>query len=358
MGELLQIIGLDGSYDEGMEPELGEEDLLRMYESMVLVRILDTRCMGLQRQGRIGFYIPSHGEEAVQVGSAYALRPEDWVVPAYREQGAALLRGLPLRKLVANLYGNREDIVRGHQMPNHFSFREGHFVSTSSPVGTQIPIGAGMGWAARLRGDPVVALVYFGDGATSQGDFHAGLNFAAVFRANTVFLCKNNQWAISLPVTRQTAAETIAGKGEGYGMRGVRVDGNDVLAVYAVCWEAVERAREGGGPTLIEAVTYRLGPHTTSDDPTRYRSQEEVEEWKGKDPLPRFQRYLQAKGIWDEELEAQVRQEAEAQVEDAIRWAEKVGPPDPATIFEDVYAETPWNLREQREAFLRPPGRS
>lgn len=353
MGELVQIVGLDGSYDEGSEPPLAEKALLKMYQYMVLVRVLDTRGMALQRQGRIGFYVPSHGEEAVQVGSASALTPEDWIVPAYREQGALLLRGFPLRKLMAQLYGNREDPVKGRQMPNHFSYREGRFVTTSSPVGTQIPIGAGLGWAARLRKEPVVALTYFGDGATSQGDFHAALNFAGVFRANAVFVCKNNQWAISVPVTKQTASESIAIKAEAYGFSGVRVDGNDVLAVYAATKEAVDRARDGGGPTLIEAVTYRMGPHTTSDDPSRYRSEEELEEWKEKDPLLRFQRYLRVKGIWSEELEAQVRQEAEDQVNAAVEWAEDVGPVDPETLFDDVYGETPWNLREQREELLR-----
>lgn len=353
MGELLQIMGLDGSYEEKMEPKLSEEELLKLYRHMVLTRVLDTRAVALQRQGRIGFFVPSHGEEAVQIGSSYALKPEDWMVPAYREQGAALLRGFPLKLLVAQLYGNREDILKGRQMPNHFGNRSINFVTPSSPVGTQIPIAVGISWAAKMRGDEVVGLVYFGDGATSQGDFHVAMNFAGVFKTPTVFLCKNNQWAISVPFTRQTASESIAIKAQAYGFEGVRVDGNDVLAVYAACKEAVEAARKGRGPTLIEAVTYRMGPHSTSDDPTRYRPEEELEEWRQKDPILRFRLYLKNKGIWNEELEATVQQEAEDQVSEAVQWAEEGGPPDPETIFEDVYADVPWHLAEQRDELLR-----
>lgn len=353
MGELRQIVGLDGSYDESQEPSLEEEDLLRMYRYMVLTRVLDSRGMGLQRQGRIGFYVPSHGEEAVQVGSAYALEEQDWIVPAYREQGALLLRGFPLKQVVAQLYGNRADVVRGRQMPNHFTYREGHFVSTSSPVGTQLPIAAGVGWAAKLRGDPAVSLVYFGDGASSQGDFHVAANFAAVFRAHTVFLCKNNQWAISVPYHRQTATETVAEKAAAYGIPGIRVDGNDVLAVYAATREAVERARAGEGPTLVEAFTYRMGPHTTADDPSRYRSEEEVEMWRERDPVLRFQRYLEAKGLWTEETEEKVRSDSEERVDEAIRWAEEIELPAPESILEDVYGEMPWNLAEQRDVLRR-----
>jgi pyruvate dehydrogenase E1 component alpha subunit len=353
MGELLQIIGLDGSYEEKMEPKLSEEELLKLYRHMVLTRVLDTRAMNLQRQGRIGFFVPSRGEEAVQIGSSYALKPEDWMVPAYREQGAALLRGFPLKALIAQLYGNKEDILKGRQMPNHFGNRSINFVTPSSPVGTQIPIAVGIAWAAKMRGDKIVSLVYFGDGATSQGDFHVAMNFAGVFKTPTVFLCKNNQWAISLPFTRQTASESIAIKAQAYGFEGVRVDGNDVLAVYAACKEAVEAARKGQGPALIEAVTYRMGPHSSSDDPTRYRTEEELEEWKQRDPILRFQLYLKAKGIWNEELEATVRQEAEDQVSEAIEWAEQAGPPPPESLFEDVYADMPWHLAEQRDELLK-----
>lgn len=353
MTKLLQVISPDGKYREKDEPLLSEEELLRMYRYLMLTRALDTRGMALQRQGRIGFYVPSHGEEAVQIGSSFPLEPQDWIVPAYREQGAALLRGIPLNLIVAQLYGNEEDIAKGRQMPNHFTSRAVNFVPTSSPVGTQIPIATGLGWAARMQGDKTVVLGYFGDGATSQGDFHAAMNFAGLFQANTVFVCKNNQWAISLPFGKQTATREVAIKAQAYGFEGVRVDGNDVLAVYQASKEAIDKARAGEGPTLIEAVTYRMGPHTTSDDPTRYRDESEVEAWRKKDPIVRFQRYLKAKGIWNEEKEVEIRQEAETQVEAAVVRAEERAMPDPATLFDDVYAEMPWHLKEEREAFLK-----
>ncbi len=353
MAKLLQVISPDGKYKEKDEPPLSEEELLKMYRYLMLTRALDTRGMALQRQGRIGFYVPSTGEEAVQIGSSFPLEPQDWVVPAYREQGAALLRGIPLETLVAQLYGNDEDIAHGRQMPNHFTSRAVNFVPTSSPVGTQIPIAVGLGWAARLQGDKVVALGYFGDGATSQGDFHAAMNFAGLFQANTVFVCKNNHWAISMPFHSQTGTKEVAIKAQAYGFEGVRVDGNDVLAVYQASKEAIDKARFGGGPTLIEAVTYRMGPHTTSDDPTRYRDEAEVEKWRKKDPIVRFQRYLKSKGIWNEEIEVEIRQEAEAQVEKAVVRAEERGLPSPATLFDDVYAEMPWHIKEEKEAFLK-----
>ncbi len=224
-------------------------------------------------------------------------------------------------------------------------------------MGTQIPIAVGISWAAKMRGDDVVTMVYFGDGATSQGDFHVAMNFAGVFMTPTVFVCKNNQWAISVPFEKQTGSESIAVKAEAYGFNGVRVDGNDVLAVYAACREAVDLARKGGGPTLVEALTYRMGPHSTSDDPKRYRAEEELEEWKERDPILRFQRYLEGKGIWNEEIEANVRQKSEELVGEAVEAAEAVGKPKPETLFEDVYAEMYWNLKEQREELLKFVGR-
>ncbi len=353
MGELLQILGLDGSYDEKAEPKLSEKELKKLYRHMVLTRMLDTRAMALQRQGRIGFFVPSQGEEAVQVGSGFALEPEDWIVPAYREQGVALLRGFPLKTLMSQLYGNKEDLLKGRQMPNHFGNRAINFVTPSSPVGTQIPIAMGIAWGARIKKDNIVVMVYFGDGTTSQGDFHVAMNFAGVFRVPLVLICKNNQWAISIPFSKQTGSESIAVKAEAYGFDGVRVDGNDVLAVYAACREAVDAARAGKGPTLIECMTYRMGPHSSSDDPKRYRTQEEVDEWKEKDPILRFQRYLESKGIWNEEMEASIRQEFEDMLKDAVGYAEKAGPPIPETIFDDVYKDVPWNIAEQKDDLLK-----
>ncbi len=228
-----------------------------------------------------------------------------------------------------------------------------NLVSISSPVGTQIPQAVGCAWAMRIRGEPKVSLVYFGDGATSGGDFHAGMNFAGVFRAPVVFLCKNNQWAISVPLRGQTAARTLAAKAVAYGFDGVRVDGNDVLAVYAATKRAADLARAGEGPTLIEAVTYRMGPHSSSDDPTRYRSPEEVELWNQRDPIERFRRYLEVRGIFDPEWDEAMRKELDESITAAVRQAEKAPAPSTESLFEDVYADMPWHLREQLEALLK-----
>jgi pyruvate dehydrogenase E1 component alpha subunit len=350
---ILQVVRDDGSFDANLEPKLGDGELKRLYQGLVQIRVLDTRMLSLQRQGRIGFYVPSSGEEAVQVGSVAALDPEDWIFPAYREPGCALWRGFPIQDLVNQFYGNAEDLSKGRQMPNHYAHRDLHIVSISSPVGTQIPHAVGGAWAMQIRGDKKASIVYFGDGATSQGDFHAGMNFAGVFRVPCVFFCKNNQWAISVPVGRQTASKTLAQKAQAYGFEGVRVDGNDVLAVFAATKRAVDRARGGGGPTLIEAVTYRMGPHSSSDDPTRYRKPEEVEFWRQKDPVERFRRYLVAKGIFDAAWDESIRKEFDDAITEAVRHAEKVPPPPMETLFSDVYADLPAHLREQMEEFLK-----
>jgi len=350
--DLFRVIDLDGTYDSAREPKLSDETLLKAYRHLVLVRTLDTRMLSLQRQGRIGFYVPSIGEEASQVGSAMALEPRDWVFPAYREPGCALWRGFPLNQLIAQSYGNAMDPLKGRQMPNHYGLRSINYVTASSPVGTQIPHAVGAAWAARIRGDDVVTLVYFGDGATSQGDFHVGLNFAGVFKTPTVFFCKNNQWAISVPVSRQTASKTLASKAQAYGFDGVRVDGNDLLAVYSATKAAADRARGGGGPTMIEAVTYRLGPHSSSDDPTRYRTKEEVEYWQARDPVERIRRYLAVKGLLTAAADVSLRKEVEDAISETIREVEKSPPPALETLFEDVFAEMTPQLREQMESFL------
>ncbi|MBI4416229.1 MAG: pyruvate dehydrogenase (acetyl-transferring) E1 component subunit alpha [Euryarchaeota archaeon] len=350
---MLQVVRDDGSYDAALEPKLPGDMLKKLYRTLVLVRTVDTRMLSLQRQGRIGFYVPSWGEEAAQIGSAAALEPNDWIFPAYREPGAGLWRGFPLKTYVCQMYGNAEDLLRGRQMPNHYALRDINLASVSSPVGTQIPHAVGAAWAMKLRGDPNVAIVYFGDGATSQGDFHTGMNFAGVFHVPCVFLCKNNQWAISVPVARQTAAKSLAVKAVAYGFEGVRVDGNDLLAVYAATKRAVDKARSGGGPTLVEALTYRMGPHSSSDDPTRYRKTEEVEYWKQRDPVERFRRYLEAKGMWDKAWDDAIRKEIDDAITEAVRYAEKVPPPAVEALFEDVYADMPWHIREQLEEFQK-----
>lgn len=343
-----------------LEPHLPVEFLWRAFEGMLTVRVIDERMLMLQRQGRIAFYGAATGQEAAIVGSGLALEPQDWVFPALREVGVALLRGYSLQDLAHQLFGTRDDILKGRQMPCHYSDRRVRHVSWSSCVGNQVPQAVGVALAARYMGDPVVVMAYLGDGATSEGDFHVAMNFAAVFRAPVVFFCQNNHWAISVPVTRQTASKTIAIKAVAYGMEGVRVDGNDLLAVYQVTRRAVEKARTGGGPTFIEAFTYRMGAHSTSDDPSRYRDPEEVERWRSRDPIERFRRYLIWKGLWDADREQALVQRIRDDLMAAIQKAESTPPPPVESLFEDVYATPPRHLREQQmafEAYLREKAR-
>lgn len=353
-GELMTVLSDDVEAVEAAGPSLSDDDLRTLYDAMVTVRVLDERCLRLQRAGRIGFYVPSIGQEAASVGAVYAFNDDDWIFPSYRDPGMFLLRGGSLKSFLDQLFGNSEDLSKGRQMPNHHSLPDGRFVSISSPVGTQIVQAAGCGIAIRIRGDQQAVLVSFGDGATSQNDFHTGLNFAGVFGAPVVFLCQNNQWAISQPRGKQTASATLAQKAVAYGFEGVRVDGNDVLAVYKAVAAAREKAVQGGGPTLIEALTYRCGPHSSNDDPSKYRNDEEVREWlEEKDPIGRFRQYLERRGIWDAAWEEKVVQRAKQRVADEITAAEAVSPPSPDSLFTDVYAELPWMLQEQRQALAR-----
>ncbi len=318
--------------------------------TMVLARVLDERAIALQRQGRIGFYAPHSGQEAALVGSALALRPPDWVFPAYRELSVALVRGVPLQAIVDQLWGNVNDLSKGRQMPNHFAFRQVHFVSASSPIGTQITQAVGAAMGMQRRKESAVTIAYFGDGATSSNDFHAGLNFAGVFRTPTVFFCQNNQWAISLPRARQTQSTTLAEKAEAYGFAGVVVDGNDLRAVYSAVSDARRKAVEGGGPTLIEAQVYRLGPHSTSDDPHRYRSDREVEEARRGDPVHRVEEELRSCGALDQAGIDRIWEEARSRVAQAVTAAESAGSPPSASLFEDVFATLTPRLREESEA--------
>lgn len=326
-----------------------------MYREMKRVRALDERMLVLQRQGRVGFYGTCTGQEAVPAATALALDAADWVFPALREGAVMLARGFPLDRYVAQVFGSAHDLLKGRQMPSHMSARSVRQVSWSSCIGTQLPQAVGAAWAAKLRRDPVVVVAFLGDGATSAPDFHHAMNFAAVFCAPVVIVCQNNHWSISVPVARQTASATIAAKAAAYGMPGLRVDGNDALATHAALTGALARARAGGGPTFIECVTYRLGPHSSSDDPSRYRSEAEVEAWRRRDPLPRLRRYLEGAGLWAEADERALDAELEAEISAAIAVAEAAPPPDRASLFDDVYASPPWHLREQREQLLRLP---
>lgn len=347
------ILDNNGGKETHEQIGLSEADLLRLYETMVRTRVLDEKMMKLQRSGRIGFYVPCIGQEASHIGAAYALEQDDWIFPHYRDTGIPLLRGINTQQIVNQLYGNTEDNTKGRQMPNHFSYKEINFTSISSPLATQIPQAAGAAYAAKIKKDGKVVMTSFGEGSTSENDFHAGLNFAGVHALPMVFLCENNHWAISVPVSLQTGSENFAVKAEAYGFEGVVVDGNDILAVYQTVKEAVDKARRGGGPTLIEAVTYRMGPHSTSDDPSRYTPEGELEEWAGRDPIKRFKGYMERIGVWDDEREKQLRESADKEVQQAIQHAEEVEQPDVDTMFDDVYAELPDLLKGQRDEMRR-----
>jgi 2-oxoisovalerate dehydrogenase E1 component alpha subunit len=304
--------------------------------------------VSLQRQGRIGFYIGSVGEEATIFGSAAALAEGDWIFPCYREHGAALLRGMPLVTFLCDLFGNAGDAMKGRQMPCHEAWRPGRYASISSPIATEIPHAVGAAWAARLKGEEMVALTYFGEGATSANDFHTGVNFGAVRKVPVIFVCRNNGWAISVPRERQTASETIAQKAIAYGLRGERVDGNDLLAVYNATRRARARAAAGEGPTLLECVTYRVEGHSTSDDPRAYRPAELVEPWRKKDPILRMRRFLSVKGLLDDAAEARVQEEVKAEIAAALKEAEAFEAKPPIeSLFEDVYARPLWQQEEQ-----------
>jgi len=327
---------------------LDEETLLRMYKDMVMTRVFDSWMVRLQRMGRVAAYTSSEGQEAIAVGATYALRNDDWIFPTYRETGAFIARKVPIEVLVARQLGSVLDPLKGHEVLL-FGDKRYRIITGPGPVAAHLCTSVGFALASKYRGEDIVVLVFFGDGATSKGDFNEGLNMAGVTKAPVVFLCQNNQYAISVPLSRQTASETIAVKAVAYGFDGVRIDGNDVKACYQTTLRAVEKARNGEGPTLIEAVTYRLAPHSTADDPGRYRSGEEVERWKEKDPIKRLKEELVSKGLWDEERDRQLYSECSKLISSKIEEVDKAAPLPVEVIFEDVYANPPWHLLEELE---------
>lgn len=354
--EVLTVLEKDGKVKKGKEPNLTDARLRKLYETMVQTRIMDERGLALQRQGRIGFYLQGLGQEASHIGSAAPMLDSDWIFPAYRQPGIPLLRDADLDEVVTEWFGHVGDPSKGRQMPVHYSLRSINFVSISSPIGTQISHAVGAAMAAKTRGDDTVFMTYFGDGGTSSNDFHAGLNFAAVFKAPVVFVCENNQWAISTPVSNQTGSETMAQKAVAYGIRSARVDGNDILAVYRVAQEAINRARKGEGPTMIETVTYRMGSHSSSDDASRYRDQKEYELWEQRDPIKRFQNYLKRKKLWTPEWQGEIEEAFKTHINDAIKRAEAAGKPEVATLFEGVYLHQPKQLKTQQDELLSLEG--
>ena len=344
--ERLSILDSDGLLDAKLEPKIAPEDLKRLYRGMVLGRRLDERMLKLQRQGRIGTFAPIKGQEASQIGTVFTLETRDWMVPSFRETAAMLWRGWPIEKILAFYAGRLEGGQPGPEQRD---------LPVTIPVATQLPHAVGLAYGIQYRGEDSVVMVYFGDGATSEGDFHEAANFAGVWHGPVVFVCQNNQWAISVPLKKQTNSRTIAQKATAYGFPGIQVDGNDVLAVYAASREAVDRARAGDGPTLIECVTYRLGMHTTADDPTKYRSEEEVKAWEQKDPLTRFRVYLEKKKLFDASVDEQVDEE----IAHGVERFEAMPPADPLEMFDHAYAELPPHVAAERAevaARLQAPG--
>ncbi len=323
------------------------DEVRRLYRAMVAARLYDRKATALQKQGRLATYAPLEGQEAAQIGSAAALRPDDWMVATYRDAAAMWFHGYGWELLLLGRMGDE----RGGSAPDGVNV-----LPPSITVGAHMIHAVGLAWAEKLRGANRIAITYFGDGATSEGDFHEAMNFAGVYGLPVVFLCENNQYAISLRRDRQTAAETIAVKGQGYGVPGVLVDGNDLFAVVDATREAVERARTGGGPTLIEAVTYRLGPHTTSDDPKRYRDPEEETEWRARDPVERVRTWLQERGGWDEGWQGEIEAEETAAIEAAVESAEALPPQNPRGPFEAMFQEVTPQLRDQRDELLEALG--
>jgi pyruvate dehydrogenase E1 component alpha subunit len=337
----VSVLDEDAALDEELDPQIPDHDLRELYRTMLFVRAYDERRLTLQRQGRIGTFAPVKGQEAAQLGSAYALRETDWMVPAFRETAAAIWRGMRIEDDLAYCAGREEGIRLGEDARD---------LPIAIPVASQLPHAVGIAWARKLQKKDEVVLAYFGDGATSEGDFHEAMNFASVFQVPLVFLCQNNQWAISVPRSKQTRSRTLAQKALAYGMPGVVVDGNDLLGVVRVTREAVERARQGEGPTLIEAVTYRLSVHTTADDPSRYRSEEEVREWEARDPILRLRQHLLARGLISAHEESRWKEEHERRVRRAVEALDAIEPADPAVMFDHVYHELPPALEKQREA--------
>jgi pyruvate dehydrogenase E1 component alpha subunit len=337
----LQILNEEGILDEKLGKDiLSDEQAVFLYEKLIEYRRIDEIAFTLQRSGRMYTYPQNKGQEACALGSGFALRKGiDWLVPCYRENAALFLHGLPPHLIFLHWMGDE----RGNAIP-----ADVNVTPIAIPIGTQMLHATGMAWAFKLKKEDRVVITYFGDGATSEGDFHEAMNFATTFNLPAIFFCQNNQWAISVPREQQMASETIAQKALAYGAQCIQVDGNDIFAVYKATLDARERARAGGGVTLIEAVTYRLGDHTTADDARRYRDQAEVESWQAKDPAIRLRKYIERKGLWNDAKQAALEERAKAIVSDVVKASEGIAKPSPTEMFDDMYAELPPELARQR----------
>lgn len=343
--EYLQILDENGTVDKKLLPKITKETLLKMYRTMLTTRKFDEKLLALQRTGRIGTFAQVKGQEA-HVGAAAAITNEDWMVPSFRELGVQIYRNIPLRNII---------LVWGGDERGNYSDNAPNNMPMAIPVGSQIPHITGLAWGMKLKNKKTVALGFFGDGATSEGDFHEALNFANVFKVPAIFICQNNQWAISLPVSKQTASQTLAQKAIASGMEGIKVDGNDVLAMYAATEYSRKKAIEGKGPTFIEMYTYRMSDHTTADDATKYRSPEEVKAWEKKDPIDRFRKYLVKEKLWSDKDEEKLLMEIQKLIDAEVTAAENIKPPELEDMFKYMYKEMTPQLKEELEYIKQFP---
>ena len=347
---ILKILKQDGSiYDGATMPDIAQALATKIYKTLAFHRVLDERMVAAQRQGRISFYLSALGEEAASVGGAAGLKEQDMIMAQYREQGALMFRGFSLENFMDQMFSNENDLGKGRQMPIHYGSRALNYMTISSPLGTQIPQATGYAYGQKMQGLDAVTICYFGDGAASEGDFHAGLNMAAVQQSPVIFFCRNNGYAISTPSGEQFAGNGIASRGVGYGIKTIRIDGNDILAVISAVQTAREYAVKEGKPVLIEAMSYRLGAHSTSDDPSGYRTREEEEKWQVHDPILRMKNWMLAQDWWDETQEVALYEQLRESVLAAVKVAEKVAKPPLESLVTDVYDQTPPLLQSQLE---------
>ena len=356
---LVRVLDDDGNASGEWDPGLTAEQLLTGLEHMVRLRIFDDRMMKMQRTGLLSFYMRSLGEEAIAIAQTMALEEQDWIFPSYRQPGAQFVRGRDMVSMICHCIGNEEDNIKGRQMPVHYSYREGRFISISSPVGTQFSQAVGVSLASSYKGLDEVTITWIGDGASAEGDYHYALNFASVFNAPVILNLVNNQWAISTHANFATGTGSFASRGIPFGLASIRVDGNDFLALYSVTKWARERAAAGSGATHVEVLTYRTGAHSSSDDPSRYRPKNEHTKWPGGDPVDRLKEHLIKLGEWSLDQHKELEERIDGEVIDAYKEAVKFGDlangpyPSADTIFTEVYEEMPWHLREQHDEMMR-----
>lgn len=344
---MISYLNSSGKLSKGCKHKISNTTLLKAYTTMQTCKQVDERMLILQRQGNITFSLSSRGEEACSVASAAALKLEDWIFPQYREVGAIFWRGLSIQQYLHHMFSNRKDPLLGKQMPNHFGSKELNVVTVSSPLATQLTHAVGTAYAMKMQKEKTIAIAYFGDGASSKGDFHTALNFASVQKNPVIFFCRNNGYAISTPSSLQYASENIAIKGESYGMTSYQVDGNDFFAIHETVSKAREYCLKGKGPVLIEAVTYRLGAHSTSDDPTAYRKNNDVNKWEKKCPILRLRHYLESKKLWSKTKEAALQQKLQKEIDLAVEKAKKTPRPPLDSIIQNVYFEPTPTLLQQ-----------